>query len=470
LRFDWRGSFISLGLEGGREMGDVSGGGVGAAAGALGPLPGGEPVVLGAAAVMLAGAGFLLLLRVRERRAPARRFRAALEARDEVAVLTHPNPDPDALACALAVRELASRAGADVTIHYPGEVQREENLALIRELDIEATRIRDASDLSSRKVVLVDHNQPRGFAGAGGLTPYAVVDHHPGDGEGSAFTDVRPEYGACASLIVEYLQDLGWENEVGPTEDREGEESPDDGEGPPVLSERLATALAFGIRADTRGFTRGCTTAEFDAAAYCSPRANPETIKRVSTPPVDPATMEVRARAVLNREQRGAFLCSHAGEVPSADAVAQAADEILRLEEVTAVVVAGECDNTLYLSGRATEGGVDIGETLSRAIEGIPMSDAGGHARMGGGQLSVDHMEGLGPGDGVSIEQLFESVFAVMASQDPAGAPTDPSEPVDPVVVGSESDEDGAERATDRLEPDGGRLGASRSAGRENDD
>jgi hypothetical protein len=79
-------------------------------------------------------------------------------------------------------------------------------------------------------------------------------------------------------------------------------------------------------------------------------------------------------------------------------------------------------------------------------------------------------MEGLGPGDGVSIEQLFESVFAVMASQDPAGAPADPSEPVDPVVVGSESDEDGAERATDRLEPDGGRLGASRSAGRESDD
>ncbi len=415
-------------------MGLVSGRAVPAAADAIGPPLVAEPVLLGGVAVaVLAAAGIVLFVKVRRARTPGRRLRATLAASDEIAVLTHPNPDPDALACALAVRELAETVETETTIYYPGEIRHEENLALVSELGIQATRLRDASDLAERDVVLVDHNQPRGFAGAGGVEAYAVIDHHPGDGEGAAFTDVRSEYGACASLMAEYLQRLGWR-------------TTDDGadESRPSMPESLATALVYGIRTDTAGFTRGCTAAEFDAAAYCSSRADPDTIERVSNPPMPPETMDVRARAVLDRVQRGAFVCTHAGEVPSPDAVTQAADDLLRMKEVRAVVVGGTCDGTLHLSGRAIEGSVDIGETLSTAIEGIPMADAGGHTRMGGGQLSVDHMAGLGPGDGVSIERFFESIFAVMASQDPEGAPDEMAEPVDPGTVGA-SDVDARE-------------------------
>lgn len=435
-------------------MGLASGGGV-AGAGAITPPLGADPMVVGGGALaVVAAAGILLFVRLRQDRTRAHQFRAALSARNEVAVLTHPNPDPDALACALTVRELAEDVGTDATIYYPGEIRHEENLALVRELGIEATRLRGRSDLSHRDVVLVDHNEPRGFAGAGGITPYAVIDHHPGDGEGVAFTDVRPSYGACASLLTEYLQDLDWR----------------EGDGGTALPASLATALVYGIRSDTAGFTRGCTTAEFDAAAYCSGYADPDTIERVATPPLSPTTMEVRARAVLDRVQRGAFVCTHAGTIPSPDAVAQAADELVRMEEIRAVVVGGRCDGTLHLSGRAAEGSVHIGETLSSAIEGIPMADAGGHARMGGGQLSVEHMAGLGPGDGVSIDQFFESVFAVMASHDPEGVPQDPAEPVDPVITGADgggsevdANEDGTEtevegsEAADRPETGGQR-------------
>jgi nanoRNase/pAp phosphatase (c-di-AMP/oligoRNAs hydrolase) len=415
----------------------VSGGTVPAVAGVVGPPPGPETVLVGGGVLAAAAvAGILLFVRLRPGRTPAHRLRAALAVSDEVAVLTHPNPDPDALASALTVRDLAEAVDTPVTIYYPGEIRHEENLALVSELGIEATRLRDASDLAGRDVVLVDHNQARGFAGAGGISPYAVVDHHPGDGEGAAFTDVRSSYGACASLMAEYLQELGWRTD--PQADGK------------VVSESVATALVYGIRSDTAGFTRGCTAAEFDAAAYCSERADPDTIERVGSPPMSPKTMEVRARTVLDRVERGAFACTHAGTVPSPDAVAQAADDLLRMDGLRAVVVAGQCDGTLHLSGRAAEGSVDVGEVLSRAIEGIPMADAGGHARMGGGQLSIEHMDGLGPGEGVSVEQFFESVFAVMASQDPEGAPDHATEPVevDRMAVGAadgDADESGVD-------------------------
>ncbi|MFB6205031.1 MAG: bifunctional oligoribonuclease/PAP phosphatase NrnA [Haloglomus sp.] len=433
-------------------MGVASGGATVAAAGAIGPPLGVESLLVGGGIVVAVAVGIFLFARIRAARTPGRQLQRTLSTADEVAVLTHPNPDPDALACALGVRELASAVGTEATIYYPGEIRHEENRALVEALDIEVTRLRDAGDLADRGVVLVDHNEPRGFAGAGNVEPRAVVDHHPGDGRGTAFTDVRPEYGACASLIAEYLQDLGWRTEdVDSTDDdranadnrpdADNRPVPDDtggasnGDDAPAVPESLATALVYGIRSDTAGFTRGCTGAEFDAAAYCSARADPDTIQKVANPPVVPETMDVQARAVLRRVQRGAFVCTYAGTIPSPDAVAQAADHLLRLQGIRAVVVAGRCDGTLHLSGRAIEDSVDIGTTLSTAIEGIPMADAGGHARMGGGQLSVDHMAGLGPSDGVSIERFFESVFAVMASQDPDGAPDASAEPIDSGAV-----------------------------------
>jgi hypothetical protein len=55
-----------------------------------------------------------------------------------------------------------------------------------------------------------------------------------------------------------------------------------------------------------------------------------------------------------------------------------------------------------------------MGKALRAVVEDVPMAGAGGHARMGGGQLSVDHMEGLGPGDGLDREQLHQRLFDAM--------------------------------------------------------
>ena len=144
------------------------------------------------------------------RQSPGDRLVRALERVDEVVVLTHPNPDPDAMASALAVRRIAELTDTDAVVRYPGEIRHEENRAMKTVLELDMEHLPADEGLAGERVVLVDHNEPRGFAGAGGLTPYAVVDHHPGMGTGKVFTDVRPEYGACAAIATEYLRDLGW--------------------------------------------------------------------------------------------------------------------------------------------------------------------------------------------------------------------------------------------------------------------
>ena len=362
-------------------------------------------------AVLLGLAGLVALLAAallyrRLRRSAGERFQYALSKRDAITVLMHPNPDPDAMAAALGVKHLAERAGADARIQYSGQIRHQENRAFRTVLSLEAQAIETADELAHGAVVLVDHNEPRGFSGAGTVNPYAVVDHHPGGGEGRAFTDVRTDYGACASLIAEYYQELG----VRPNALEENGDHP-------TMPTPIATGLLYGILADTNHLTRGCSNAEFQASAFLYPGVDEESLDRIANPQVDAEVLDVQATAITERDVRAPYAVSDVGEVSNADTIPQAADELLHLEGVSAVVVVGEKEGNIHLSGRSRDDRVHMGDALAAAVEDVPMSSAGGHARMGGGQVSTEHMAGLGPSPGISREDLIERLFDAMSGE-----------------------------------------------------
>ena len=321
-------------------------------------------------------AGVALLIR-RLRRTPGEQFRRALADLEEVTVLMHPNPDPDAMAAALGTAHLAESAGADATLRYPGQIRHQENRAFRTVLEMDAKDVESADELEE-EVVLVDHNEPRGFRGSERVEAYAVVDHHPGGGSGREHTDVRPEYGACATIIAEYTDELGLE----PRDPESG-----NGAGEDDLPAPIATGLLYGILADTNRLTRGCSPAEFAASAYLYDGVDEDSLDRIANPAVDAEVLDTKARAIT------------------------------ALEGVSAVVVYGDKDEMIHLSGRSRDDRVHMGEALSAVVEDIPMADAGGHARMGGGQLSVPHMEGLREGSGLSREELNERIFEALSGE-----------------------------------------------------
>ena len=355
--------------------------------------------------VLLAG-GSVVLRRVL--RPTGERFADVVAEFEEVTVLMHPNPDPDAMSCALAVKHLAESGDTDATLQYPGQIRHQENRAFETVLDASFERIDSASDLDDGEVVLVDHNEPRGFSGAERVDPVAVVDHHPGGGEGREFTDVRTDNGSCASIFAEYFRETDWEP-ADPDENGEAEEG--------RLPSPVATGLLYGIQSDTNQLTKGCSTAEFDAARYLYPGIDEDRLDRVANPEVDAEVLDIKATAITEREVRNAFAVSDVGTVSNVDAIPQAADELLRLEGVTAVVVFGDKDGQIHLSGRSRDDRVHMGKALSAVVEDVPMGGAGGHARMGGGQLSIEHMEGLGPGDGLTRDQFRERLFEAMSGE-----------------------------------------------------
>ena len=333
-------------------------------------------LAVGGLVVLLATVVFVVR---RLRRPPGVKLQRELADHDEITVLLHPDPDADAMAAGVGIAKIAEWTDTDATIQYSGEVRRQENRAFRTVLDVELEAIDHVTDLAAEAVVLVDHNEPRGFTGADGVLPLAVVDHHPGDGAGEAFTDVRTDYGACSSIVAEYLDELG-ATPVPP--DRHDTEVPD-----PALPTWVATGLLYGILSDTDRLTLGTCDEDFDAAGYLSAGVDEDLLGRIADPDVSTETLDVKARAIAGREVRGSFAVTDVGDVSNRDAIPQAADELVGLEGVTAVVVCGEKDGTLHLSGRSRDDRVHMGRALDAAVGDLPNASAGGHARMGGGRV-----------------------------------------------------------------------------------
>ena len=363
-------------------------------------------VVVGAVALL---AGLYAVRRFA--RPQGTRFLEALSGLDEVAVLLHPNPDPDAMATGMGVVSLAEQVDTDAWVQYPGQIRHQENRAFRTVLEVDVDPIDHVSDLAAEHVVLVDHNEPRGFAGADGVLPFAVVDHHPGEGSGEAFTDVRTDYGAASSIVGEYFDDLGAEP-VAPAK-HESEIRADY-----TVPSRVATGLLYGILTDTNQLTAGCSAADFAAAGYVYPGIDEDRLDRIANPEVSTEVLELKARAIAGRDVRGPFAVSDVGRLSNVDAIPQAADELVQLEGVTAVVVLGECDGTIHLSGRSRDDRVHMGDTLDAAVSVLREASAGGHARMGGGQLSLrDGAIETVAGETVPRDGLRERLFDAMAGE-----------------------------------------------------
>jgi nanoRNase/pAp phosphatase (c-di-AMP/oligoRNAs hydrolase) len=195
-----------------------------------------------------------------------------------------------------------------------------------------------------------------------------VIDHHPPRGPVNAeYVDLRSDFGATSTLLVEYFQQF--DVAIEPT---------------------VATALLFGIRIDTDNFSREVSAADFEAASTLVSVADLDTLDRFETPSIDPETMETIATAITNRTMHGPALITGVGYISNRDALAQAADRLLNLDGVTTTLVHGINEQTVFVSARARGADVDLGEALRDAFGQI--GSAGGHADMAGAQLELGMM------------------------------------------------------------------------------
>lgn len=238
------------------------------------------------------------------------------------------HPDPDGIASALAQAHIAQRLGiGKTTIGYSHELSHRENRALVKLLNLELRKMKNVGDIDKVDFIgLVDaYDLDPELAGADNIEVLTIVDHHrPHTPPRARFVDMRGDVGATATIFVEYLSEL-FPMSADQDEDR-----------------RVATALMHGLATDTDDFTLARAT-DFRAAAQLADICDRELLQDLSRRLIAPSAMDVIARALAALVVRRNFAMAGVGFVAESerDTIAQAADFLIRREDIDTVVVYG---------------------------------------------------------------------------------------------------------------------------------
>ena len=311
----------------------------------------------------------------------ARAFAEALSAArgKHLLIALRGHPDPDGIACAITQAHIAQRLGvAHTTIGYCHELSHRENRALVKLLGLELRKIKSVREVGRVDFLgLVDaHEMDPDLPDAAEFELLTIVDHHRAISPPKArFVDLRPEVGATATIFVEYLQELS-PLDADVEEDR-----------------RIATALMHGLATDTDDFmlARG---ADFFAASRLVDVCDGDLLQDLSRRLIAPTAMDVIARALQALVVRRNFAIAGVGFVSEAerDTIAQAADFLVRREDIDTCVVYGVVGDK-YIEGslRTHSPSVDPAVWLDQAFgtdeKGRPFG--GGRRDKGGFRIPI---------------------------------------------------------------------------------
>jgi nanoRNase/pAp phosphatase (c-di-AMP/oligoRNAs hydrolase) len=280
----------------------------------------------------------------------------------------HDNPDPDAMAGAMCLAHFVEEAASvRPRIVYGGIIGRAENRNMVRALEIPLWTIESVTFQPDDAVLMVD-TQP-GFANNSlpeGQEVLAVFDHHSADKlPDIPHVDVRPEYGAVATMMVEYLAAAHLE-----------------------VTPRLATAVCYGISTETQDLGREASGADIAAFVSAFPISDQPLLGRLRHPRRSISFFAGLAQAIRAARVAGNVVVCHLESLYAPDAAAEMADMLVGAEGIRWVMCTGVFGGKLLVSVRTTDRLAEAGELL-RDIAG-ERNRAGGHGMVAGGSFRLD--------------------------------------------------------------------------------
>ena len=245
-----------------------------------------------------------------------RQFWDVFQKDDDVLVVI--NADPDALACAIAVKRLLRYRVKNITIGYPNEVRRLSNIAMMELLKIQAERLQNLKLTDYTKKVMLD-SQPTHLPIFENIKCDVVIDHHPlTQGWDATFVDIRPDYGAASSILVEYLRAADLKPSV-----------------------HLATALFYAIKVDTHNFEKKARIADAISFRYLFDIANQNLVRKIELSELRISELGYFRTALAEMKVSKRRLYAHVGRVRSPDILVIIADFLNQVHDISWVLVSG---------------------------------------------------------------------------------------------------------------------------------
>lgn len=296
------------------------------------------------------------------------RLLTTLSRYPKVVLVSHVNPDPDALASMLGLKVLLEHCqpGKHVTLTVDGMIARAENRAMVDLVPVPVVPVGDVLIDANTAVVMVDSQPHTGRRASEDAVPHVVIDHHEtgGDLTGVVFRDIRPNLGATSTMVTGYLL----ERHV-------------------PIAPRLATALLYGIESESAGYPREASSLDDGALVWLFPRADKDLLARIRNPKLPQSHFATFQHALANAFLYRDVVVSWCGHVSQPDIIAEIADFFIRFDQVNWALTVGIFDGLMKFSLRVSQLGGHSGEVLRDVLDG--MGTAGGHDKRAGGAIPL---------------------------------------------------------------------------------
>lgn len=300
------------------------------------------------------------------------RMGQALANVKRLVIMTHDNPDPDSVSSAVTLAHIVeNKFKVPCMVRYGGIVGREENRTMIRILGLRVKPLKEGDIKADSDLAVVDM-QPRTGNSRSFPTkrkPVIVIDHHSLRKTTKAdFIYVKPDYGATATILTEFL--LASELEI---------------------PAQLATALSYGISSETQDLGREATERDIHAYLALFPKSNKKQLANIVHPRLSREYFITLNRALHHTYVYKNALATSLGEIKNPDFVPFTADFMLRCERISWAICLGRYRDKIIVSVRTTNSKGEAGRFLRKLIG--KRGTAGGHGMVAGGQVACTTME-----------------------------------------------------------------------------
>ena len=296
-----------------------------------------------------------------------RRFLSLFNGNDHVLVVI--NADPDAIASAMAVKRILWRKIAGLSIGHINVIERPDNIAMIRLLGIPMIHADAVDESKFSRIVMVD-SQPSHNTAFDRFIPHAIIDHHPDSGVHAEFSDIRPKYGATASILTEYLRAARIRPSV-----------------------KLATGLFHAIKTDTSNFQRQTLPEDLRAFQFLFKHCNLHLAQKIEQAELKFVFLKYFKRAIETMRRSKGKVFVHLGTVSTPDVCVLIADFFLRVEAVSWSVVSGLYQKKIILIFRSDGFRKNAGALANRAFG--ELGSAGGHKSMARAEIPLSALKGI---------------------------------------------------------------------------
>lgn len=309
-----------------------------------------------------------------------------------VFIQTHNFPDPDAIASAFGLQVLLEKFNITTIICHHGCVERTATSNMVAEFGIEMTTDEYLKDMTPEDYIITVDSQ-KGNANIRDLIgdEVACIDHHPitGGVDEYKYKDIRI-VGSCATIIADYYRKYDID-----------------------MPESVATALLYGLKCDTRDFTRGVTQLDVDVYAYLFPRSNAQQIRYFQSGEIHYDELNAFSDSMRKIEifdgVAFAFL-----NFSCADAfIATVSDFILDIDAVNFAIVYTRRGNGFKFSVRSEFDELDAGQIVSEALAGL--GTGGGHRSMAGGFAEESKVLDIS----IDVDKVIQDLFLNVINKTP---------------------------------------------------